>query len=142
MERRYKQQDAPVSAQLHAVPTPLEQTGAFDGAASPADSRPPVAAAIAARILELLPARLDARQTRAKATVSSNLLIVSLFGHLTDAEDLLLGAGHAELVPPTRELMLRGLRAEAIAIIEQLTHSKVVAFLTDNDPDLAVMCSS
>ena len=72
-------------------------------------------------------------------TISADLVIARLANRLTTAEKQLLAAGHYELVMPTRDLLLRSMRVAATAVVEEVTGCEVVAYLTHNDPDLAVV---
>ena len=100
-----------------------------------------VAGAITDRIVGLLRQHTGRGPTESKAIISSDLVVITLADCLTTSERLLAAAGHGELVLPTRDLLLRGMRGEATAIVEELTHREVAAYLTDqqNDPDLAVI---
>jgi uncharacterized protein YbcI len=75
--------------------------------------------------------------TKAKTTMLGDLVVVTLADCLTTAEKRLAGDGHTELVMQLRSALQGGMRAEAIALIEQLTHREVTAYLTDQelDPD-------
>lgn len=96
-------------------------------------------AAIAERIVELLREHTGRWPTRVKASMSDGLVVISVADFLSPAERQLVAAGHDELVLPARDLVLGGMRAEATAIVEQIEGREVVAYLTSNDPDQAVL---
>lgn len=80
-----------------------------------------LAAAITGQIVRMVREHRGGAHASAKATLSSGLVVVT--------------------IAATRDLLLRGMRAEASAIVEELTGRQVIAYLTDHqhEPDLAVM---
>ena len=99
------------------------------------------ASAISARIVGLLGKHTGRGPTKAKAIVSSDLVMVTLADCLTTAEKRLAAAGHGEIVISTRAILHHGMRAEATAIVEELTDRQVSAYLTaqHHEPDLAIL---
>lgn len=97
------------------------------------------ASQLADGVIDLLIEHTGQFPTRIEAAISADLAIVRLANRLTTAEKQLLAAGHDELVLPTRDLLLRGMRTAASAIVEQITDSEVVAYLIHNDLELAVI---
>ena len=68
-------------------------------------------------------------------------LVVTLFRDtMTDAEQTLKDEDRAEMVREQRRVFQDAFRKEAKALVEQITGSRVVAFLSDHaiDPDYAV----
>jgi uncharacterized protein YbcI len=98
-----------------------------------------VAAEIADGIVDLIREHTGESPGRVEACIASGLVVITLANRLTETEEELRAAGHEELVLPARDLVLRGMRVEATAVIEGLTGREVVAYLTDNESDLAVM---
>lgn len=132
---------SPASHEDH--PTPLRSAPATpDSSGHPSGGAAgSVAAEISNRIVSLLREHAGRGPTKAKTTVSSDLVVTTLADCFTIAERRLLATGHAELVATTRAAIHDGMRAEATAIVEELTDRHVSAYLTDqgHDPDLAVL---
>ena len=109
----------------------------------PATSGPDgdTARALSSRIVALLREQTGRGPTAAKAIISSDLVVITLADCLTTAERHVAAAGHGELVTRTRETLHQGMEAEATAIVEELTHRSVSAYLTaqHHDPDLAIL---
>ena len=109
----------------------------------PATSRPDgdTARAIATRIVGLLREHTGRGPTKAKAIISPDLVVITLADCLTTAERHVAAAGYGELIAETRQALHQGMEAEATAIVEELTHSSVTAYLTaqHHDPDLAIL---
>lgn len=98
-------------------------------------------AAISNRIVRLLSQHTGRGPTKAKTTVSADVVVVTLADCLTTVEKRLAGSGATELVTQARSVLHRGIGADAIAVVEELTSRQVTAYLTDQqvDPDLAVI---
>jgi uncharacterized protein YbcI len=96
---------------------------------------------ISTRLVDLLRKHTGRGPTKAKTIISSELVVVTLFDCLTRAETEVLAAGHAQHVTRTRRLLYDGIRAEATTIVEQLTGSRVAAYLTAQhaQPDLGIL---
>lgn len=99
------------------------------------------ARAISTQIVALVREHTGRAPTKAKAIISPDLVVVSLADCLTTAERHVAAAGHSELITHTREALHQGMEAEATAIVEELTHKSVTAYLTaqHHDPDLAIL---
>ena len=99
------------------------------------------ARAISTRIVALLREHTGRGPTKAKAIISPDLVVVTLADCLTTAERHVAAAGHSDLITHTREALHQGMEAEATAIVEELTHRSVSAYLTaqHHDPDLAIL---
>ena len=99
------------------------------------------ASEISTRVVGILRRQTGTGSTNAKTIISSDLVLVTLSDCLTTAETELVAAGHAELVTRARRVLYEGIRAEATAIVEELTDSQVTAYLTSqhDDPDLAIL---
>ena len=99
------------------------------------------AGAISTRVVRLLRKHTGRGPTKAKAIISSDLVVVTLGDCLTTAERNVASAGHGELVEHTRGVLHQAMRAEATAIVEELTHRQVTAYLTaqHHEPDLAIL---
>jgi uncharacterized protein YbcI len=96
-------------------------------------------AAINAAIVRLFRTHTGKGPTKAKTILSDELVVVALAECLTTAEKQLAAAGHAELVLEVRRALHEGMRNDATALVEELTGTKVIAYLTDQElfPDLA-----
>lgn len=100
-----------------------------------------LAAAISTGVVRLLRKHTGRGPTKAKTTLSDDLAVVTLADCLTTAEKQLASNGHRDLVIRARTELQRGMRADAIALVEQLTQREVTAYLTDQqiDPDHGVI---
>ncbi len=96
---------------------------------------------ISARIVRLLREHTGRGPREAKTTLSSDLIVVSLGGCLSTAESRLVRAQQGELVARARRVLHLGVRAGAIAIVEEVTQRQVTTYLTDQQltPDLAIL---
>ena len=97
--------------------------------------------AIGRRMLALVREHTGGGPTEANAVIAPDLVVVTLTDCLTTAEQELAAAGRGDLALRTRDLLRDGIRAEAIAIIEEVTQSPVTAYLTaqHHEPDLALL---
>ena len=104
-------------------------------------SRGDLKGAISTEVVRLFRQHTGRGPTRAKTTISDGVIVVTLEDCLTTAEKQLLDAGEGELVEQTRSVLHRGMRAEAVHLVERLTRKTVIAYLNDQefDPDLAVI---
>ena len=100
-----------------------------------------IAGAISTRLVSLLRQHSGRGPTKAKALISSDLVLVTLADCLLTYEQHLVAAGHGELVERARGVLHQGMRAEAIAIVEELTQRRVDAYLTaqHHEPDVAIL---
>lgn len=96
---------------------------------------------ITTQLVGLLRRQTGRGPTKAKAAVSSDLVLVTLADCLTTAETQVVAAGHGDLAVSTRRVLYDGIRAEATAIVEELNNSHVTAYLAaqHGDPDLAIL---
>jgi uncharacterized protein YbcI len=96
---------------------------------------------ITTRLIGLVRKQTGRGPTKAKAAVSSDLVLVTLADCLTTTETQVVAAGHGELAVSTRRVLYDGIRAEATAIVEELTQREVTAYLTaqHDEPDLAIL---
>jgi uncharacterized protein YbcI len=100
-----------------------------------------IAGAISTRLVGLLREHSGRGPTKAKALISSDLVLVTLADCLLTYEQHLVAAGHGELVERARGVLHQGMRAEAIAVVEELTQRQVHAYLTaqHHEPDVAIL---
>ena len=97
----------------------------------PETARPQSAtSAISERIVQLLRATSGRGPSKASTAISSDLAIVTL-GDL----------GHGDAPMRLRSALKEGIRAEAVAAVEEITGRHVVAYLAahEHDPDIAVI---
>ena len=76
-----------------------------------------------------------------KTDISPGLALVTLGDWLTPAEQTLLNEGRLALAKQLRTALHDGMRAEAVAAVEQITGRQVAAYVTAHqlDPDLAII---
>lgn len=100
-----------------------------------------MAASITEAIVQLMRSRTGRGPTRAKTAVSPELAIVTLGECLTTAERTLAAEGQGALAGRMRAALHDGMRAEAVAAVEAITHRQVAAYLTahQHEPDIAVI---
>ena len=99
-----------------------------------------VNAAIANGVVQLVREYTGRGPTRARARVSDDLVTVLMGDLLTKAERKLADDGKSDLVLSLRKAFQRTMREDLIAIVEEHTGRRVVAFMSDNhiEPDLAI----
>ncbi len=109
------------------------------------DSQPPtssqsVAASISNRVVQLMSACTGRGPTKAWTSIDHGLVSVVLRDTLTKGERSLVAHGGSELALRTRKAYQRAMGKDLIAVVEQSTGRKVIAFLSDDhiDPDIAV----
>jgi uncharacterized protein YbcI len=100
----------------------------------------PRAAAISNAIVQLMHEYTGRGPTRARTTISNDLIVCVLADTLTKSERKLVDAGEEVLVLEARSTFQRLMRVEAIGAVESLSGRTVTAFMSNNhiDPDLAV----
>lgn len=78
--------------------------------------------------------------TKAKTTISDDLVVVVLADILLKAEQTLVDRGKGELVVELRHEFQRTMREDLNALVENALGRKVIAFMSDNhvNPDMAV----
>jgi uncharacterized protein YbcI len=96
-------------------------------------------AQISEAVVRLLAERTGRGPTKARTTISRDLVVVVLQDSLTSGELFLAGSDRAEQVLDTRRAYQDSMRPDYIAAIEALTDRTVAAFMSANhiDPDLA-----
>jgi uncharacterized protein YbcI len=100
----------------------------------------PRAAAISNAMVQLLHEYTGRGPTRARTTISDELIVCVLADTLTKSERRLVDGGEERLVLQERSTFQRLMREEAIGAIESLSGRTVAAFMSNNhiEPDLAV----
>jgi uncharacterized protein YbcI len=100
----------------------------------------PRAAAISNAMVRLLHEYTGRGPTRARTTISDDLIVCVLADTLTKSELKLVDAGEERLVLEERSTFQRLMREQAIGAVESLSGRTVKAFMSNNhiDPDVAV----
>ena len=95
---------------------------------------------ISTSAVQLLHDRTGRGPTKAKTTITDNLVTVLLADTLTSGERHLVDSGRAERVLALRHDYQLMMREDLIGIVERQLDRKVAAFMSQNhiDPDLAV----
>jgi uncharacterized protein YbcI len=77
--------------------------------------------------------------TKAKTTITDDLVVIVMRDTLLQAERTLVEQGEGALVVNTRRRFQDAMREDYVAAVERLSGREVLAFLSDNvlDPDLA-----
>jgi uncharacterized protein YbcI len=78
--------------------------------------------------------------TKARTTITDDLVVVVMGETLLKAEKSLIAAGDSDTVMYTRRKFQTAMRADFTALVERSLGRRVVAFMSDNhvDPDMAV----
>ncbi len=99
-----------------------------------------VSAALSNAVVGLVREYTGRGPTKARTSISRDLVSVVLADTLTKAERRLVEAGKADLVLHIRQEFQRTMRHDLVAAVEKITEREVVAFMSDNhiDPDMAV----
>jgi uncharacterized protein YbcI len=110
---------------------PDEQAARDDGA---------VSAALSNAVVGLVREYTGRGPTRARASISRDLVSVVMADTLTKAERRLVERGKSDRVLQIRHEFQRTMRDDLVAAVEKITERKVIAFMSDNhiDPDMAV----
>ena len=107
------------------------------------DGPSPGAAAlsISNAIVQLLRAHAGRGPTKAKTTITPEVVLVTLGDCLTTAETTLADNGGLALMTQTRHTIHQAIRADATAAVEAITGRRVAAYLADqhHEPDVAVI---
>lgn len=100
----------------------------------------PRAAAISNALVKLIREYTGRGPTRARTTISDDLIVCVLADTLTKSERKLVENREFKSVLDQRSLFQRLMREEAVATIESISGRTVIAFMSNNhiDPDLAV----
>ena len=111
--------------------TPARVNGATQG---------PRADAVSRALIRILRNRTGRGPTRVRTDLSPDLAIVTLEDWLTTAERTLVSEGHRALVAQFRTALHDGMRAEAVAAVEEITGREVAAYLSAHEPpDMAII---
>ncbi len=99
-----------------------------------------VAAAISNATVKLLNEYTGRGPTKARTTISGDLVVVVLAATMTKAEKTLALNGEGNFVLDMRHRFQLAMREDLVKAVELATERKVVAFMSDNhiDPDMAV----
>jgi uncharacterized protein YbcI len=110
---------------------PDEQVAGEAGAAS---------AAVSNAVVGLVRQYTGRGPTKARTSISRDLVSVVLADTLTKAERKLVEDGKADLVLQIRHEFQKTMRNDLVAAVETITEREVIAFMSDNhvDPDMAV----
>jgi uncharacterized protein YbcI len=97
------------------------------------------AAAISRRIVRIFHEYTGRGPTKARTTISEDLVVVLMSDTLLKAEKRLASDGHADQVLSMRRAFQDTMRDELTAVVEDVTGRRVVAFMSHNhiEPDLA-----
>lgn len=100
----------------------------------------PAAAEISNRVVQLLRDFVGRGPTRARTTITGDLVVVVLRDTLLKAEKSLVADGSSEMVIEMRRTYQTTLREEFVGVVEEVLGRKVAAFMSDHhlDPDMAV----
>jgi uncharacterized protein YbcI len=98
------------------------------------------AAAISNFAVRLLREYTGRGPTKARTTISGDMVVVVLREALLKSELSLVAAGESEAVREMRRKFWHAMRDELVAGVEEIIGRPVIAFLSDNqvDPDIAV----
>ena len=79
--------------------------------------------------------------TSASTAIAGSLAVVTLVDCLTKAEKTLAGSGERVVAREMRDAVHRGIRDDAVAVVEKVTGRPVDAYLTaqEFDPDVAIL---
>ncbi len=107
---------------------------------SPPSPQGSIAAAISNATVKLLNEYTGRGPTKAKTTISRDLIAVVLQDTMTKAERTLAANGDANFVIDMRHRFQHAMQDDLVAAVERLSERKVIAFMSDNhiDPDMAV----
>ncbi|MEA2158941.1 MAG: hypothetical protein QOD66_1321 [Solirubrobacteraceae bacterium] len=99
-----------------------------------------IGAAISNSMVSLLHQYTGRGPTRARTTIGEDVIVCVMGATLTKGEKTLAQAGKSEIVLQSRRAFQEAFRADAITAVQEISHRRVVAFMSNNhiDPDLAV----
>lgn len=97
--------------------------------------------AITEAIVRLVRLNTGRGPTGANTVISSDLVVVTLADCLTTAEKTLVERGYSEATLRLRATLHEGIKADAVAAVEETTGRPVVAYLAaqEHDPDIAIL---
>jgi len=98
-----------------------------------------IGAAISNAVVGLMHDYTGRGPTKAKTTISGDLVVVLLADSMTKAETTLVDNGQDDFVLDMRHRFQNAMREDLIAAVEMNTERKVIAFMSENhiDPDMA-----
>lgn len=98
------------------------------------------AVTISNQMVRLLARYVGRGPTKARTTLTENLVVITFGDTLTRAEENLVAIGETEAVFSMRRVFHTTMRAEAVQIIEEILGRAVAAFLSDIDTgaDIAI----
>ncbi len=99
-----------------------------------------VAADISNGVVRVLSEYTGRGPTRARTHIDDELICVVMRDTLTKGERSLVADGKVELVLAARKGYQEAMKADLVAVVEEISGRKVLAFLSDNhiDPDIGV----
>jgi uncharacterized protein YbcI len=103
-------------------------------------SRGALAASVSNGMVGLLHRYTGRGPTKARTTISENLVVCVLGATLTHGEQILVDEGKDKIVLRGRRAFQAAMEDDAVSLVEDLLDRDVVAFMSNNhiDPDLAV----
>jgi uncharacterized protein YbcI len=101
---------------------------------------PSAQAEISRRLVQIMKEHTGRGPTRARTTVSDDLVVCLMRAGFTTAEQTLVSAGRADTVHEVREGIQESAKASMVAAVEEVTGRAVAACMSAShvDPDLAV----
>lgn len=105
------------------------------GSASNGFTQGPTADAVSRALIRVLRERTGRGPTKVRTDIASDLAIVTVEDSLTPAERTLISDGDRALVAQFRTALHDGMRAEAVAVVEEITGRQVAAYLSAQEPD-------
>ncbi len=110
------------------------------GTTETAPAEQSVSARISNLVVQLLHTYTGRGPTKARTSISDDLVSVVLRDTLTKGEQSLVSDSQAPLVLEMRHAYQQTMRKELIDGVQQLTGRKVIAFMSSNhlDPDIAI----
>ncbi len=105
----------------------------------PTQVRQSTAAEISNGAVQLVREYTGRGPTKARTTITADLVTIIFGDSLTKAEHTLMAEGERDLVLDIRRRFQDAMREDFIALVENLTDRSVIAFMSDHhlDPDLA-----
>ena len=99
-----------------------------------------MAATISRQGVQILREYTGRGPTKAKTVINHEMVAIILADTLTKGEQRLVELGQKEHVRETRRRYQFAMEDELVALVENVTGRKVIAFLSDNhfDPDIAI----
>ena len=99
----------------------------------------PVAAAISTAAVQLMHDYTGRGPTKAHTVINRDSVMILLADTLTKGERRLVETGKIDNVRATRREYQEVMRTDLVALVEEKTNRKVMAFMSDNhvDPDIA-----